>query len=496
MQASKMKLNDIRITPFTLIISIAFIQCIIAFCTDPMIFTFDEAMWQYIGRNWIRNGMVPYVGGVDNKSPLIFLIFGISDWFFGVSYWFPRLFGIAVQSAGIYYLFKIAEKTISRQAGIFAISLYGLSLLWRSTGGKYVSYTETYAVTSIIISIYFSIACQENRLTFIGGLFAGLGFGFRLTAVFGILPMLIFTFYRDRKAGLFFLTGTMVSMGMLLVLAELAGIRISDFWFYGVVDNFGVGSPTDHALAWKVQRFGDGFFYSEIILFYPAVFCYFLLVRKMDFLKTWLISEFLGIVILGMYDRNHFKNLLPVFSLTSAFTINYLIENHRLPPKMILLGIWIIFFPKTFEPLFAIKKFLISGSGKHHPGNDAKLPEEENLKRAVGLWIRSNTRSGDQVYVAGYGAQVQLYAERISPSIYFNATQTPIAKRRLYRDLLSNKPSMIAIPLAESYSGNVDPDVRHFISQLTKDDYQLDTCIDRFNIFRYKGVQPMRSQIR
>src|ERR1700676_5636946 len=114
--------NDFRIKPLQLICTIAILQFAIAFFTDPLIFSFDESMWHYIGRNWIRNGMVPYTGGVDNKSPLIFYIFGISDWLFGVNYWFPRLLGIAVQSAGIYWLFKIADKTINQKAGIFAIS--------------------------------------------------------------------------------------------------------------------------------------------------------------------------------------------------------------------------------------------------------------------------------------------------------------------------------------------------------------------------------------
>jgi hypothetical protein len=485
MREMKSTTSGIGVTPWTWIISIAIMQCIIAFCTDPMMYSFDEAMWQYIGRNWISNGMVPYHGGVDNKSPLIFLIFGISNKLFGVSYWFPRLFAVFIQSVGIYYLFKIAEKTISRQAGVLTISLYGLSLLWRSTGGKYVSYTETYAITCIIVSVYFSMVNKGNKFTFIGGLFAGLGFGFRLTAAFGILPQIIFTFYRGRKAGLSFFSGLLFSILLLILFGEWAGIRVSDFWFYGVTDNFGAGSATDHSLAWKVQQFANGFFYSEIILFYPAVFCYFLLVRKMDFLKTWLISESLGIIILGMYDRNHFKNLLPVFSLISAFVINYLIENHQLPSKKILLGIWIVFFPKTFEPLFAIKKIFTSKSNKLNSVNNPLPMEEENSKRAVGLWIRSNTRSSEKVYVAGYGAPVQLYAERISPSIYFNATQTSYAKNRLYRDLLSNKPSMIAIPVFESYSSNVEPDIRQFIHQLVVEDYRFDTCIYHYQIFRY-----------
>jgi hypothetical protein len=485
MQAYTTKMNEVRIKPLQLILIISIIQFIVAFFTDPMIFTFDESIWQYIGRNWVRNGMVPYKGGVDNKSPLIFLIYGISDWFFGVNYWFPRLLGIVVESVGIYYLFKIAEKTINQQAGIFAISLYGLSLLWRSTGGKYVSFTETYAITSIIVSIYLSIVCQKNGYAFIGGLFAALGMGFRITAAFGILPILIFTFKRSRNLGYSFLLGTLAGIGILILIAVLTGVKIDDFLFFGVIDNFGPGSATDHSLAWKVQRFADGFFYSELILFYPAVICYFILVRKIDFLKAWLICEFAGIIILGMYDRSHFKNLLPSLSLMSTFVINYLIENFHTPPKKILLGIWIVFFPKTFEPLFVIRKIFISKSNQIKPnGNKAAALDEENVKRKVGLWIRLNTLSNEKVYVAGYGAQIQLYSERVSPSIYFNVTQTLYAKKRLIQDLVFNLPDMIVVPLLERYSNSVDLDIRLFINQLVEKNYRLDTCIYSYNIYR------------
>ena len=323
------------------------IQLVVAFFTDPMAITFDESMWHYIGRNWIKNGMVPYQGGVDNKSPLIFLIFGISDWFFGINYWFPRLLGIAVQSLGIYFLYKIATKTINKQAAIFAISFYGLSLIWRSTGGKYVSYTETYALTFTIMAVYYSIFCDSNKKVLIGGLFAGLGFGFRLTAVFGILPMLLFIFKRNPKSGVIFLMGVMTSMGILLIFSGIAGISSDRPFVFRRCRQFWNGKCNCTQPAWKVQRFSDGFFYSEIILFYPAVICYFILVRKFDFLKAWLACEFLGIVLLGMYDRSHFKNLLPVLSLMSAFVVSFLIEQLPLPPRMILLGIWIVFFPEN-----------------------------------------------------------------------------------------------------------------------------------------------------
>jgi hypothetical protein len=485
MQIKATQAGNIRIKPLQLILVISAIQFAVAFLTDPMMFTFDESIWQYIGRNWIRNGMVPYQGGVDNKSPLIFLIYGISDRLFGVSYWFPRLLGIVLQSAGIFYLFKIAEKTIGPGSGLFAISLYGLSLVWRSTGGKYVSYTETYAVTCIIISVYYSLVCDGNRNIFIGGLFAGLGLGFRITAATGILPLVLFTFKKSRRSCWIFLFGISVSVGLLMLSAILGGIDMRDVLFYGVTDNFGSGSATDHALAWKVQRFADSFFYSEIILFYPVVFSYFLLVRKVDFLKTWLISEVLGIVILGMYDRSHFKALLPAASLMGAYVIHYFIGHHPVPPKMVLLGIWIVFFPKTFEPLIALKKLLVSKTSQLKKTNHETGFDEENSKKNVGLWIRSNTLPSEKVYVAGYSAQIQLYSERVSPSVYFNVTQTAFSKKRLFRDLLFNKPGMIVVPGLERYSNIVDGDIRQFISRLATENYLLDTTIENYAIYRY-----------
>src|ERR1700743_124156 len=112
------------------ILLLTLMQLFITLMTNGFALSQEEAMWHYIGRNWFRNGLVPYSGGADNKSPLFFAIFGLSDRFFGVNYWFPRVLGTIVQSAGIFYLYKIADLISGRQAGMLAISFYGLSVLW------------------------------------------------------------------------------------------------------------------------------------------------------------------------------------------------------------------------------------------------------------------------------------------------------------------------------------------------------------------------------
>lgn len=480
------QLQQINFQPWSIIILFGFLQAVIAFSTDGMSLTHEEAMWHYIGSNWIRHGLVPYTGGVDNKSPLIFYIFGVSDWLFGVNFWFPRLLGIVVQSIGIFYVFKIAERIANRQTAFFAISFYGLSLAWHSTGGKYVSFTETYSVTCIIIAVYLSIIFQKSKYSFVSGLFAGLGLGFRLSALWGIIPVIIKNFAKGWKLALSFLIGLFASIGLLILIAVVAGINLKEVFIYGFADNFGSGSATDHSLAWKANSFANGFFYSELILFYPAVVYYFILNKKITFLKGWLICEFIGIIILGIYAYNHFKNLLPVLSLISGIAVNDLVQSNPISPKKIVLIIWIVFFPKTFEPLFGFKKILKPPI--NNPKKYCKEPYQEPddyTRKQLGLWIKANTKPEEKIFIAGYGAQIQVYSERQSPSIYFNITQTELAKDRLYNDITLNKATYILIPKFEEYK-NVDLQIRIFIDELIAKNYSYIECKYGYGIYKIK----------
>ncbi len=134
--------NAIKIKPLYLISIFAILQFLIAFLTSNSGLSFDEAIWHYIGRNWLRHDLVPYTGGVDNKSPLIYMIYGVSDLLFGINSLFTRLLAIICQCIGIFFVYRITNHVAGKQAGLIAVLLYGLSLLWRSTGGKMVSLTQ------------------------------------------------------------------------------------------------------------------------------------------------------------------------------------------------------------------------------------------------------------------------------------------------------------------------------------------------------------------
>jgi hypothetical protein len=473
--------------PVQMILLLALLQLFVTLLTNGFCLSFDEAMWHYIGRNWFRHDLVPYSGGADNKSPLIFAIFGLSDALFGVNYWFPRVLGTVFQSAGIYYVYKIANHISGERAGKLAILFYGLSLIWHGTGGRYVSYTETYEIMFVIIAFYLSITAKGKLGFFLSGLVAGVGFGFRLSAIFGIITILAASFHRSKTSALIFCAGIFSAICFLLMIAAFAGIGFHDLFTYGLADNFGPGSTTDHTLMWKLENFTDKFFYTELILFYPLALIYIFIKRKADLFALWLIMEFIGIAVLGKYTNVHLKEMLPPLSLINAFAAAHLINVYKIPVRQAVVIILVMFFPKLLEPLVNFKKLLFN-----EPENAATacagpytIPDE-GVRRELGLWIKDNTTAREKVFVAGYGAQVQAYSERLSPTIYFNVTQTDIAKRVFFKELLTNKPGMILVPAFPDYKQNVGPDLRQFVDTLVEHNYYFLTCRDSYNIYKIK----------
>lgn len=473
------------VTPLQLIIIMGILQLLVTLLTYGFTLSFAEAMWHYIGRNWCRHGMTPYMGGVDNKSPLIFAIYGVSDILFGVNYWFPRVLGVVVQGIGMFYVYKIALQMANKRAGIFAILVYGLALMWKVTDGKLASVTQTYEITFIIISFYFLLKAQNGKHHFISGLMAGLGFGFRISACFGIFALFVSSWRRSFKAALFFATGVIASCAALLLAARLAGISFNDLYFYGFVDNFGSGSPTDHNLVWKMEQFAEDFINSEMVLLYPGALAYIIMARKVDWLVLWMICAFVGINIVGMYDKAHLKDLLPSLALANAFALAWAIQKYGLPIKPIALVIALVFFPKLVEPLLSFKKLV---KGEDNTGEQYCKPPypglDNYIKKKLGWWIRDNTAVNNKVLVAGDGAEVMVYTERISPSIYFNATKTAEADITFIKEIRSNNPELIAIPLSSAYERDADFITRDLLNSLIDNKYHLERCLYGYNIYR------------
>ncbi|HTD39419.1 MAG TPA: glycosyltransferase family 39 protein [Mucilaginibacter sp.] len=469
------------------ILLLTLMQLFITLMTNGFALSQEEAMWHYIGRNWFRNGLVPYSGGADNKSPLFYVVFGLSDWLFGVNYWFPRVLGTIVQSVGIFYVYKIAFHVAGRQAGLMAISFYGLSVLWHGADGRYVSFTETYEVMCIIVSFYFFLTSKNRKGRFISGFITAIGLGFRLSAIFVIAALLIESIRKSRMLTFMFCLGVLSGVFTLALIGYLARIDLRDIFTYMLTDNFGQGSITNTNFVTRMVQFDNMFFYSEVILFYPLMLAYIFIKRKVDWLVLWVIFVFIGINVIGNYARVDLKELLPGMSLMGGFTLDHLIDVFRISIRKVMLIIWICFSPKLLEPFINVGRLFTGEFQKaenfcHEPF----IPTDESASRQLGLWVKANTSPHDMVFVAGYGAQVQVYSERISPSIFFNVTQTRRAKERLFVDMKKNKAEMILVPLFPEYLQWVDADLRSYIDQLVAGGYYLDRCMFNYSIYKIR----------
>jgi len=267
----------------------------------------------------------------------------------------------------------------------------------------------------------------------------------------------------------------------------IAGISLHDLLIYGLTDNFGSGSATDHTLLWKWHNFSAKFLLSGMLLFYPFLLGYLFIKRKGDLFMLWLILAFTAVNAVGIYDVVHLKELLPALSLISAFCLNYLLDRYKFSTNLVLLVLWIVFFPNLSEQLVAAQRLL---SNNNNPTQKFCAPPytipDEGTRKLLGQWVRDNTSAQDKVYVAGYGAQVQAYSERISPTIYFNVTQTEVAKARFYSDIRSNKPSIILVPLFPEYKQTVSADMRQFVDSLVAKNYQLQCCMYNYGIYGIK----------
>ena len=143
-------------------------------------------------------------------------------------------------------------------------------------------------------------------------------------------------------------------------------------------------------------------------------------------------------------------------------------------------------FPKLLNPFIDFKHLI-----KPAADTSDKLCTQpyqqpgDHSKKELGLWIKSNTGAQEQVFVAGYGSIVQAYSERQSPTIYFNITQTEIAKKRLFADLARNKPAMIVIPESRENDNNTNDEISIFIDSLVKN-YSFKRCMYGYGIYRLK----------
>jgi len=417
----------------------------------------DEGMWSYIGRVWSENGIPPYVGTIENKTPGIFALNAISYSLFGVNIFFLRGLGVLSIILSSLVVYGIGQKIHSHFSGIFSMYIFGLSMTWKLFDGNYIAHTEVFMVLFSTLSFYFAILGKNRHNWKYWFLFAGLSMGFAIAfkqiALTSAVALLIFiivyptsTPIKQNKYILILLliSGIFISTFFSIIPLILSGVSIMEYINGAWLILLNEGSSSNFKI--RLLGFFQIWEFSRIVIFYPYLFLFFFqkeLIKNKTFvgLLIWLIFDFIGVNASGFYYDHQIKQLLPALSIIIGILLsNFLIilkDTSTINGKHVLtvvITIFIAMFP--FQSFITNEYRLITGSS---------IPDYD---KETGIWLKDNTHKDDYIYALGsHASLVSSYSERVSSSKHFSQIfiTTNSELDILFSELAAQPPAFITI---------------------------------------------------
>lgn len=411
----------------------------------------DEGRFSYMGRVWVENDLPPYTGSIENKTPGIFILNAVSYALFGTNFFFMRTIGIISLLLVSFLIYKIGTQLHSYRAGVFAMTIFGLTMSWRVMDGGFASLTESFMILFTALSFYIIIIKNSNwrYWTFASGLSMGLAIAFKqiaLTSTIALLFYYIINNHEDGKIRDLIIGLTLLCIGILTttiisnVPLWISNVPIIDYingaWL--ILLDRGSSPP-------MLNRFISArglWLESRIDFFYPFLI---LLILQQNLLKKkyfigliiWLIFDFVGVNSSGYYFGHQIKQLMPSLSIIIGILLGNLTEVYLKTEyeqskftKEILIFLLIFMLPYNLM----IDDYLRI----HH--NKYVDPSKE-----IGLFIKENTTPDDFVFFMTNANALLSYTDRVSSSKYFNPlfVNTEYEHKEVLNDLLDKPPKFI-----------------------------------------------------
>lgn len=448
----KRKIYNIFFTPF--IVSIFLLMILLFIALHPF-FGFDESLWSYIGRVWNRNGIPPYTGSVENKSPGVFILFAISDYIFNGSVLFVRIIGVFAIITSSYFIYLFCKRIHSKLSGILAMYIFGLAMGWFLFDGFCFSQTETFMLLFSIIAFYFIIHIDNKKnlikMLLLSGLSMGVAISFKQIAVTTLMALFAFFLIYSSQGktitqkiiGVIIISvGAILSFLAIYLILLFFGVSLMEYiegtWL--ILINKGSAAPN---FDMRMNNFSNIFIHSKFIIFYLFLLLIFYKTKifKNKYLIAllgWLIIDFIGVNASGYYYGHQIKQLLlPIVILSGISIANFFnrtsFSNSKNIQVLFVITVILLFFPyKQF-------KYTASLISKK---------QETPIYEELGEWIEKNTNEKDYIYVLGENANLvkALYcSNRLSSSKYFHSIFITSDKERqiVFNDLQNNPPFYI-----------------------------------------------------
>lgn len=428
----------------------------------------DEGVWGYIGRLWVEDGLLPYRGAIEQKTPFVYLVFALSHLLFDTNIWFPRLLAIAAVAASGLLIYAITRRLSTNRAALFAMAIFLFIMPLSSVDGAFVE-TETFMNVFRLLAFLSIVAWHTGERTArdwwaIGGagVFYGLAVACKQIALIDAVPLLCFLLAKNgwqvRRvvplAGvgiLGALLGTLLSVAPLLLSGGTLADYVDGAWIILTQEGLSAGS-----LLTRVSGFFRHFFNVRLYFLSVGFFGFIVFFRRLRQtiafatpMLVWAVTEFAAYNLQGFYLDHHYKAFIPSWSILFGVTLSFALDRltvagslkaleaqQRFFTVAVLLGLLVFYVPFETNYYHTVRKYFKG--------------IQDHSFRDLGLFLKDNTSSGDFVYHWGiHNGPVYYYADRNAPSRYFSAyfLKRPGALEEIHSDLQDHPPAFIVVPV-------------------------------------------------
>lgn len=490
----KNSVYDLLINPYAILV---FLLVLFAFNSMNLLLNYDEYLWSYIGRIWNRNGIPPYLGSVENKTPGIFFLYTISDFLFNGNIFFTRIIGVIATLVSAWYLFKICTKLHSKLAGVFCMYLFGFTMCWFLLDGSYFAHTEVFMVLFSILGFYFIIQFENDKNTnqniYLAGLCIGVAISFKQIALTTFVAFLLFfiiftgahfAIKTKIKGIVLYFLGCLTSITISILILYYHNVTLNDYLDGAWVILMNSGSKVIDVKT-HFFNFFNKLIFSRFLIFY--IFLFLFLFQKDLRTRTfywgiilWFVLDFVGVNASGNYYGHQIKQVIPVLVIIAGIVLSNLVTNNfylkRIEiKKFIIIFIIIVFFFPYKQSYRTLKSFL----------KPPDITSEE-----LGNWIKDYSSKEDYIYLLGGDIKLVsslLASDRVSSSKYFNSIFITEDKHRkvVYSDLLKKTPKFIL--KIENDSVYVNQVYGSQINEFLERNYMLIEKINGIEIYRFNN---------
>lgn len=431
----------------------------------------DEGIWYYVANAWDKYGLLPYQGTIENKTPGIFYIFYLTNHFFGLQLWVPRILAIISLVATSVLLYGIGRRLYNHRTGMLVMFFFGFSMTTLSVESISAAQVESFMLCFTALAFYLLCLAQQTDTTrkyhwllFFAACSMGVAILFKQIAIltlFGFLAFYFFTPPSEKKTRHSWKQGLLIIIsGIFLVhLIGLIPLLIRHVSILEYLNGAWLILLKSGSTAPSIQR---RLMWAQATLLSVDIRCYYLLILTFILLISrlkasripvagllcWAFFDFLGANAAGTYYGHQLKQMLPAFAIITGITVEMLLNGqltrrplpslHRVLVVGILFCIW---WPVMLAPAAATSRFTVV--------------------QEFGQWLHNHTSSRDYIYIFGRDSvnKILAYSGRRSSSRYFNQffIRTPGVEAQIQQDVMITHPPKYIVFPADGKISNLHP---------------------------------------